>query len=277
MRVLSLFDGISCGRLALERAGIDVDAYYASEIDKDAIRVTMANYPDTIQLGDVRSVHGSDLPSIDLLIGGSPCQSISNLGKKEGMEGVSGLFYEYLRLLRETNPRYFLLENVTGKKEAVRAITDELGVEPILIDSALVSAQKRRRLYWTNIPGVIQPEDKGIRLRDILEDGVPGMSVLSPGRLRWITSDRGKSCVEKRYAAIDPDKANCLTARSDGSWNSNYATRNGILTRLTPTEYERLQTIPDGYTSCVKTSSRYKAIGNAWTVDVIAHIFSYLK
>ena len=156
MNVLSLFDGISCGQIALERAGIKVDNYYASEIKDIAIKVTQLHYPNTIQLGDVRNIKAEDLPKIDLLIGGSPCQDFSNANRnKDGLEGEkSGLFYQYLRLLHELKPRYFLLENVAMKKEERKRISDMLGVEPILINSNLVSAQNRKRLYWTNIPNV---------------------------------------------------------------------------------------------------------------------------
>lgn len=174
MKVLSLFDGISCGRVALERAGIPVETYYASEVDKYAIKIALKNYPDTIQLGDVKGVWARNLPKIDLLIGGSPCQDLSIA--KAGRKGLSGerssLFWHYVRLLRTCKPRWFLFENVASMPAADKAIiTKELGVEPIMINSALVSAQQRKRLYWTNIPGVTQPEDKGLLLKDILESG----------------------------------------------------------------------------------------------------------
>jgi site-specific DNA-cytosine methylase len=276
MVVLSLFDGISCGQVALQRAGINVDKYYASEIDPNAIKVTQHNFPDTIQVGDVTKLKGSDLLKIDLLIGGSPCQSISGLGDKSGLDGKSGLFYEYLRLKNEVNPRWFLLENVRGNKKAVAEITRLMGVEPVLINSALVSAQNRNRLYWTNIQFDL-PEDKDIRLKDILEEGIPEQSILTPGRMRWITSEKGKKSIEKGYCNIDPEKAGCLTVRAEQSWNSNYVHRDGVLTRLTTREYERLQTLPDGYTDMISATQAYRAIGNAWTVDVIAHIFKGLK
>jgi len=275
MTVLSLFDGISCGQLALKRAGVHVDRYYASEIEPNAIKVTQHNFPDTIQLGDVRNIKVDNLPKIDLLIGGSPCQSISTLGKMDGMEGKSGLFYEYLRLLHETKPKWFLLENVRGNKKAVDEITEQMGVEPVLVNSALVSAQQRNRLYWTNIP-FQQPEDKGVVLRDILEPGIPKQAVLTPGRLRWLMSEKGQATVAKRYATIDPIKAGALTVRAEQSWNSTYVTREGQLTRLTVKEYERLQTLPDGYTDGISPTQAYRAIGNGWTVDVIAHIFKGL-
>jgi DNA-cytosine methyltransferase len=173
MIVLSLFDGISCGQIALERAGIKVDKYYASEIDKYAIKVTQNNYPKTIQLGDVTKIKGSGLPKIDLLIGGSPCQGFSFAGKQLNFEDErSKLFFEFVRLLVECKPKYFLLENVKMKKEYQDVITKYLGVEPIKINSSLVSAQNRERLYWTNVPNIVQPKDKSILLRDILEDDV---------------------------------------------------------------------------------------------------------
>lgn len=152
MNVLSVFDGMGCGRIALERAGIKVDNYYASEIDKYAIQIAKKNYPDIIHIGDVTKVKANDLPKIDLLIGGSPCQSFSRAGDGSGFDGKSKLFFEYVRLLKEINPKYFLLENVLMKKEWEDVITDYLGVEPVMIDSALFSAQQRKRLYWTNIP-----------------------------------------------------------------------------------------------------------------------------
>lgn len=170
--VLSLFDGISCGQVALNRIGIPIQAYYASEISKYAIKVTQKHFPSTIQLGDVTAIKPEDLPQIDLLIGGSPCQGFSRAGHGLNFDDPrSRLFFEYVRLLEQVKPKWFLFENVKMKKEWKQAITDCLGVEPMLINSALVSAQNRERLYWTNIPNVSQPEDKGIILRDIIEEG----------------------------------------------------------------------------------------------------------
>lgn len=277
INVLSLFDGMSCGRIALERAGIKVDNYFASEIDKHAIKVAQHNYPTNIQLGSVVDVKAPDLPKIDLLIGGSPCQSISNLGNGSGLDGKSGLFFEYLRLLKETSPKYFLLENVVGNKKSIAVISELLGVEPTLINSNLVSGQNRARYYWTNIK-FDMPKDKGIVLKDILDVDPDETCELTPGRFNWITSDKGIACVKKKYAAIDPIRANCLTARSDASWNCNYVTREDYgLTKLTCSEYEKLQTVPVGYTKVAKTSERYKMLGNGWTVDVIAHILKGIK
>lgn len=277
MNVLSLFDGMSCGQIALNRAAIEYENYFASEIDTHAIKVTQHNYPNTIQLGDVTQVLVENLPKIDLLMGGSPCQSISNLGDGSGLDGKSSLFFEYVRLFKQTNPKYFLLENVVGSKKAIAKITEIMQVEPILFNSNLVSGQNRARFYWTNIEFDL-PKDKGILLKDTL-DLIPRDScVLTESRFRWLTSEKGKQCVDKRYAAIDPVKANCLTARSDASWNCNYVTRDGYgLTKLTCEEYEKLQTVPVGYTSCVKDSERYKMLGNGWTVDVIVHILKHIN
>ena len=170
MNVLSLFDGMSCGRIALDRLGIKVDNYYASEIDKYAMKVSEANYPDIIQVGDVTELDTSILPNIDLIMGGSPCQGFSFAGKQLAFDDPrSALFFEFVRCVKELKPKYFLLENVRMKKEYLDVISEYMGVEPIMINSALVSAQNRVRYYWTNIPGVEQPEQRGIVLRDILE------------------------------------------------------------------------------------------------------------
>lgn len=171
MNVLSLFDGMSCGQVALERAGIKVDNYFASEIDKYAIQVTMKNHPNTIQLGDVTKWKEWELPKIDLLIGGSPCQGFSFAGKQLNFEDPrSKLFFKFVDVLNEVKPKYFLLENVKMKKEYQDIITEYLGVEPIDINSNLVSAQNRKRLYWTNIPDIVQPKDKQIFLKDIIHE-----------------------------------------------------------------------------------------------------------
>ena len=172
MKVMSLFDGMSCGRLALARAGLPVTTYYASEIDKYAIKIAKKNFPDTVHLGDAEQMPGgASFPRMDLLLGGSPCQGFSRAGKQLNFEDPrSKLFWRYVSFLRENKPRYFLLENVRMKKESQDIISDALGVEPIAINSSLVSAQNRYRLYWTNIPFEM-PEDKGIVLKDILEDG----------------------------------------------------------------------------------------------------------
>jgi DNA (cytosine-5)-methyltransferase 3A len=201
MNVLSLFDGLSCGQVALNRIGIKYDNYYASEVDKNSIKVTQHNYPNTIQLGDITQINGCDLPTITLMCGGSPCQNLSFAGKMKGMstkedieiltleqylklkdegfefQGQSYLFWEYVRLLKEVKPKYFLLENVKMLKKWETIISDVLGLEPIEINSTLVSGQNRRRLYWTNIPNIIQPTDKGITLKDIIVDNSLNMTI----------------------------------------------------------------------------------------------------
>ncbi len=170
MNVLSLFDGMSCGRIALDRLGIKVDNYYASEIDKYAMKVSEANYPDIIQIGDVTKINYDELPQIDLIMGGSPCQGFSFAGKQLAFDDPrSALFFCFWRAVKHLKPKYFLLENVRMKKEYLDVISEYMGVEPIMINSALVSAQNRVRYYWTNIPGIEQPEQRGIILRDILE------------------------------------------------------------------------------------------------------------
>jgi len=181
MNVLSLFDGMSCGMLALDRLGIKVDKYYASEIDKYAIQVSAANYPEIIQVGDVCDLKSKDFKDIDLILAGSPCQGFSFAGKQLAFDDPrSALFFEFIRLLKEIKPKYFLLENVKMKKEYLQIISEQVsacypeitfGIEPIFINSSLVSAQSRQRYYWTNIPNVEQPKDRGIVLKDILEDG----------------------------------------------------------------------------------------------------------
>lgn len=289
LNVLSLFDGMSCGRIALDRAGLEVGNYFASEIDKHAVAVAKHNYPSTTHIGDVTKVkyHDGKLfnsdgdvvfeGAIDMVIGGSPCQSISNLGNGAGLDGKSGLFFEYLRLLTEVNPKYFLLENVVGSKKAVDRISELVDVQPVLFNSNIVSAQNRSRYYWTNIKFEL-PSQKNIFLKDILDTNPKDTCELTHSRFQWLTSEKGQICVSKKYAAIDPEKANCLTARSDVSWNCNYVTRDGYgITKLTCEEYEKLQTVPVGYTSTARTSERYKMLGNGWTVDVIAHIFKHIK
>jgi len=194
INVLSLFDCVSCGQIALERAGIKVNKYFASEIKPHAIKCTQSNYHNTIQLGSVLNVKGSDLPQIDLLIGGSPCKGISRLNKnQEGLEHAeSKLFWEYIRLLEEVKPKYFLLENTHGNKEATEIITETLGVKPISINSRLVSAQNRPRYYWTNIPGIKQPNDKGITSADVFDYSG---ELADECRVKWLTSESGKKSV----------------------------------------------------------------------------------
>lgn len=376
MNVLSLFDGISCGQLALQRAGIYVDNYYASEIDKYAITITQKNFPRTYQLGNVTNWREWDLPKIDLLIGGSPCQGFSFAGLGLNFDDPrSKLFFEYadiLNYIKEYNPDVkFLLENVKMKKEYQNVISEILGVEPVEINSALVSAQNRRRLYWANWK-FEQPSDKGIFLKDIIEDGevdreksytidanyfkggnprsyfedgrrqlvfehqshkramvrttggairgrynepvsgsMVGRKINSEGKrddyskeikavqrlevnpsgkanalttvhkdsllVRLGTADDIKGHDYNRRVYSQEGKAPSLAAKSGGNLEPKVAIDEFYYRKLTVLECERLQTVPEGYTEGVSNTQRYKCLGNGWTVDVVAHIFSYLK
>lgn len=437
MKVLSLFDGISCGMVALERAGIQVDHYVAYEIDKYAVQISEKNYPKIKHRGDVLEGNFKRYKGCDLLIGGSPCTywSIAKREREVTPDGIGGqLFMQYVRALKESGAKYFLYENNYSIHKDIKAfISEQLGVEPIMINSALVSAQQRKRCYWTNIPGVTQPTDRGILLQDILESGIPWqdksycMTSSYDGAVFWNTLERsqrsmvaepipinptkdGKShaltatyykagenpcssygserdkprvaipinttvdgkartikaqyqrnsdanffrtgfgatavamqipeATKKGYTEIEPgecvdltqpnsktrrgrrmkDKCNCLTTspqyyqyiapvrvghigKSDGQANRVYSVRGKsvclqsqagfggaktglykidlpdgdyIIRKLTPVEAERLQTLPDNYTEGISNSQRYKCIGNGWTVDVIAHILSFL-
>ena len=216
MTILSLFDGISCARVALERAGIPVEAYYASEIDKYAIQISQKNYPDIQHIGSVVDIRGEDYKDVDLLIGGSPCQDLSIAKKnREGLKGErSGLFWEYVRILKEVKPKYFILENVASMpKEAKEIITKELGVEPIMINASLLSAQNRKRLFWTNIPGVTLPEDRGILLKDILESSVDEKYYISNKLIKGFQNKKGNW--KGRFSPIEDTnvKSPTLTAR----------------------------------------------------------------
>ena len=277
MNVLSLFDGISCGQIALNKANIQYKNYFASEIDKNAIKVAQHHYPNTIQLGDILNLKGSDLPKIDLLIGGSPCKGISRLNKnQEGLEhSESRLFWEYIRLLDEVKPKYYLLENTHGNKEATNTITETLGINPISINSKLVSAQNRPRYYWTNIPDIKQPLDKGITTNDIFDySGV----LADECRIKWLNSESGKKSIKNGYTKVNPyPKSGCLTALGHKKWNENYLYRDGVYKYLSQTEIEKLQTLPVGYTKILSYNEAYDCIGDGWTVDVIAHIFKNIE
>jgi DNA (cytosine-5)-methyltransferase 3A len=277
MNVLSLFDGISCGQIALNRVNIPYDNYYASEIKPHAIKCTLDNYPNTIQLGDILNLKGSDLPKIDLFIGGSPCKGISRLNKnQEGLEhSESRLFWEYIRLLDEVKPKYYLLENTHGNKEATNTITETLGIKPISINSKLVSAQNRPRYYWTNIPDIKQPLDKGITTNDIFDySGV----LADECRVKWLNSESGKKSVKNGYTKVNPyPKSGCLTALGHKKWNENYLYRDGVYRYLSQNEIEKLQTLPVGYTKILSYDEAYDCIGDGWTVDVIAHILKNIE
>ena len=375
--VLSLFDGISCGQVALERAGIPIEVYYASEIDKYAIQVTQKNYPNTIQLGDVTMIDFSKfIGKIDLLIGGSPCQDLSIAGARKGLSGErSGLFYKFVEALEIIKPKYFLLENNVGMpRDAYEEISRLMGCYPIEINSALVSAQNRKRYYWTNIGdknynlfgfptcAIPQPKNKKIILKDVLEEicepiifQIPreyNEGGLKRGKCPTLTTSRWQDnnlllspYSQKKYEEFAEEKgfipemfnpynkqeirekSPTLTAQGNTQTSSStvllfqpirlqeYEKSKGqaqrvysiqgksvvlnangggqggktglykidlpngeyIIRKLTPVECERLQTLPDNYTEGISNSQRYKCIGNGWTVDVIAHIFKFLK
>lgn len=293
MKVLSLFDGMSCGQVALGQAGIPVEEYYASEIDKHAIKVTQSNYPETVQVGDVTKISAKDLPKIDLVIGGSPCQGFSFAGKQLNFDDPrSALFFEFVRILNEIrgkNPDVkFLLENVRMKKEFQDVISEHLGVFPIMINSNLVSAQNRVRYYWTNINGVQLPEDRGIYLKDVLDDGenkigarrgrYKGEKTVQMLEERKDNKSNTLTTVQKDNIVIRK-KSKCVRAGGRGSYDRHeWDSIDSAHTRkLTILECERLQTLPDNYTAHTSATQRFKMLGNGWTVDVIAHIFRNLK
>lgn len=334
MNVLSLFDGMSCGQIALERAGVKVDNYFASEVDKYAIEVTQKNYPNTIQLGSVIDLKIEDLPKIDLLIGGSPCQGFSFAGKMKGastkckkeittlkqylklkkdgfeFDGQSYLFWEYIRILENIKIKnrnvLFLLENVHMANKWHDMINKAIGVKSIKINSNLVSAQNRERLYWTNIKDIEILSDKNILLKDIVQDKVEDKYFLSDKAIVYITD---AIRLKKKRTAINGSKAICLMSQYNQSKNGTFLCvdsngriddkktgtlpqryykgvekfgsspflYDGRFRKFTPIECERLQTVDDNYTKNVSDTQRYKMLGNGWTVDVIAHIFKGLK
>ncbi len=310
MKVLSLFDGISCGMVALERAGIKVDAYYASEIDSNAIAISEKNHKGIIRLGDVTGWRAWNLPKIDLIIGGSPCQGFSRAGKCLNFDDPrSKLFFEYVDILnsiKEANPEVlFLLENVKMKNEWKDTISECLGVQPIEINSKLVSGQNRSRLYWTNIPGVQLPKDKKILLADILENPEVQEYIEHEGiKFDASISEQARHLVRNVDGEIrisQPVKCGYIVAENNDGINLSFPTsksrrgrvikgksstldcacdicvlQDGIIRRFTIREMEKLQTLPEGYTEGFSKPIAQKAIGNGWTVDVIAHIFTYM-
>lgn len=345
MVVLSLFDGISCGRIALEHNGIKVEKYYASEIEPNAIKVAQYNYPDTIEIGDVCKVYyhngildtenGSyKIGKIDLICAGSPCTNFSSIGYAKGMtsgdvdimsleqylklksqgvsfDGQSYLFWEFVRILKEVNPKYFLLENVVMASKWETIISKNVGVLPLKINSSLLSAQNRPRLYWTNIPGVTIPKDSGIILSDILLPNADTTDVsycltvqrsfprlvkkygYIPKRFNAYNSSEinEKACALSRGSMIT---SSCATLLFVPVKNGTHIVKKQIMDKLYPvhlpdgqynirkltlTEQERLQTLPDNYTNCcnIKDQKRSEMIGNGWTVNVIQHLFSYME
>jgi len=301
MRVLSLFDWMSCGMIALERAGITVERYYASEIDKNAIQVSHNNYPDIVRLWDVNNWRERDIWEIDMIIGGSPCQGFSFAGKQLAFDDPrSKLFFTMVDIINHYKPKYFLLENVVMKKEYQDIISEYLWVQPIEINSGLVSAQNRRRLYRTNIPGVALPQDKGIVLKDILlpesyteYDKSYALTASYNGDVLRNSVDRCQRTMARnkpirvgkfwkwwqgqRVYSID-GKSVTLSAQWGWGWAQTWLYEISWYARkLEPIECERLQTVTDDYTIWVSKNERRKMLGNGRTVDVIAHIFSYLS
>ena len=285
MKVLSLFDGISCGMVALERAGIPVERYVAYEIEPNAIKISKKNYPMIEHCGDVTTADFTQYKGFDLLIGGSPCQSLSIVQSKtrQNLDGKSKLFFEFVRAKEEMQPKWFLFENVASmNKESKHAISNCLGCDPIFIDSCDFSAQERPRYYWTNIPVLMNYEKSKTVLRDVLESNVdekyfythPLINV-DLSKQVCATMDFKNHDMHKRI--FNPDfKVHTLTTCSGGNTQKKVYI-NGRARKLTPIEYERLQTLPDNYTASVADGHRYTACGNGWTVDVIAHIFKGLK
>ena len=316
INVLSLADGISTGQVALRRVGIDYGWYFASEIDPYCIKVAKHHFPATFQIGDLTKVDANKLFAIpDLIISGTPCQSFSNAGDGTGFKGKSGLFWEFVRVLmqvKKINPDVkFLFENVPMKKIWRDAISVALGVRPIMIDAALVSAQSRPRWFWTNIEGITQPEDRGILLKDILEIDVPTSYWHTYDALKYMNrkSNNGKDhwghasdsakdksvCVTAVFhkgvpynVLIDRDKSYAITGTYNNAHPSDYLERrkrqhimtyDGLIRKLTPTECCRLQSMPDDYLDVpgISLTQKYKMIGNGWNADVIAHILSFYK
>lgn len=289
--VLSLFDGMSCGQIALNRAGISYGKYYASEIDKHAIKVTQQNYPDTIQLGSVTEIKSTDLPQIDLLIGGSPCQGFSFAGKQLNFDDPrSKLFFEFVRLKNETKPKYFLLENVPMRKEYENVITEYLGVEPIRLNSNLFSAQDRKRVYWTNIPLNKLPDDCNIFIKDIVgfESEIPceeavidevrkytsrdfQISISKKGRIRPHRFDAKKSGISEVGTLVNPSDK-CVTIIASHT-PKTYRSNPFEIYELNRNECEKIQGVPENYTALVSERQSKKMLGNGWNVDTIAHIF----
>lgn len=298
VNVLSLYDGISCGMVAFDRAGIEVDNYYAYEIEPSAIKVSKKNYPNIIHCGDVLEADFKQYKgTIDILIGGSPCTNWSCSKnhtakvKKETKinDGIGWvLFMEYVRALKEAEPKYFLYENnYRIPEEITKEITKELGVEPIIIDSALVSAQTRKRQYWTNIPNVEQPEDKGIYIKDVFipdkdlektDERILNTAIMTKNYVKYDLMNRGHYSEPYRLYYLDGKMKTLPRSRTETKCNvlldkSDLSTYKII----SPIEAERYQTLPDNYTEGIPKTRRFEAIGNGWTVDVIAHIFKNLK
>jgi len=293
--VLSLFDGICCGYIALERANIFFDKYYSSEIDPMCIEVAEKNNPNIISLGDVENWREWDLEDIDLIIGGSPCQGFSSQGNQLNFDDPrSKLFFTMLEIIEHYKPKYFMLENVGMRKAWEAIITEHIGVNPVIINSSLVSAQERKRLYWANWD-ISLPQDKGIHIDSILEhdDGLKNPASIKGRKINPATGKREDHNPDIPYTQCiqvkkDTSKVGCLTTVAKdvilthlphGRYPNAFDDYTmGIDWRyLTSLEYERCQTLPEGYTEGYTDSARINMIGNAWTVDVITHVFSCME
>lgn len=294
INVLSLFDGISCGQVALKRLGIKINNYYASEIKDIAIKVTMEQHPNTIQIGDVNNVRYKDgvlytekgeffVGEIDLLIGGSPCQDFSMAGgfykdkENYGLNGLkSKLFYEYLRLLRQVNPKYFLLENVNMKGDSEKNLNNYLGVNGIHINSSLVSFQNRPRIYWSNIKNITQPSDKNISFQDYKDIDFEYCDEFklpkTPSRERMWNNGVKTKGVYSCKNVTNEKKIGCLTRKQDRCPNSGLVRHGDWCRFLTRRELELAQTLPIGYTNSLSYNQMQDVVGDGWTIDVIAHI-----
>jgi len=308
MNVLSLFDGMGCGRIALERSGIKCDNYFASEIKPHAIKCSSTNFPDIEHLGDVTKIDPSTLPPIDILFAGFPCQDLSRMNKnRNGLDGAkSGLFYELMRIFTVIRPRYFLFENVIMENGMIwrinRAIGEITKFQCIKINSALISPQNRERYYWTNIPGdgdgflgngIKQPRDKGLRIKDILEcPKKPTKLISEKPQTITIKIKKIKTDVDVKYfsgvvarlpGTYDTGtrvygingKAPCLCAKGDGS-PQHILVEKSTARRFSVVEAERLQTVPNGYTTIVGRRKALDLLGDGWTIDVICHILKGL-
>lgn len=295
LNVLSLFDGISCGRVALERVGVNVERYVAYEIDKWATATSEKNYEDIEHCGNVFGVNFGAYKGFDVLLGGSPCTywSIAKSGRETTCDGEGfRLFEQYLRALDSTGVRYFLYENNYSIHQSIKEeISRRLGVEPIMINSDLVSAQVRKRCYWTNIPNVGQPADKGIKLNDILQNGAISWqdksfcltatyngaeikNTLVRHQRTMVAEPVGKSALGE-YGCYEVKDNRVILNYADGRTGEfEIKLPDGCykIRKLMPIECERLQTLPDDYTAGVSKAQRYRQIGNGWTVDVICHI-----